>query len=137
MSSDLVTVSLDDRLTAVKEIFDNTQFHHLLVVEGKKLHGIVSDRDLLKALSPNVDSNAATIKDLASLNKRAHQIMSPNPKTINEDAVLSDAVDIFNNYPISCIPVVNNKQEPVGIVSWRDIMREVGMRLKMLKQREK
>jgi acetoin utilization protein AcuB len=41
----------------VKEIFDTQSFHHLLVLhEHKRLSGIVSDRDLLRALSPYVGS---------------------------------------------------------------------------------
>ncbi len=55
MTARVVTVEMDDRLEVVKEIFDTMRFHHLLVVdEHKKLSGVVSDRDLLRALSPYV-----------------------------------------------------------------------------------
>ena len=38
MTARIVTVEMDDRLEAVKEIFDTQNFHHLLVVdENKKL----------------------------------------------------------------------------------------------------
>jgi CBS domain-containing protein len=37
MTARIVTVKMDDRLSVVKEIFDSTKFHHLLVVdEGKR-----------------------------------------------------------------------------------------------------
>jgi len=53
MTTRLVTVELDDPLEVVKRIFDSVKFHHLLVVDtGKKLCGVISDRDLLRALSP-------------------------------------------------------------------------------------
>ena len=54
MSRRVVTVELDDTLETVKDIFDHVRFHHLLVVEHGKLFGLLSDRDLLKALSPNI-----------------------------------------------------------------------------------
>ncbi len=61
MTARVVTVEMDDRLEVVKEIFDTMNFHHLLVVdEHKKLSGVVSDRDLLRALSPYVGSAAET-----------------------------------------------------------------------------
>lgn len=129
MSANAVSVEMDDSLSVVKEIFDNTRFHHLLVVEGSRLCGVISDRDLLKSLSPNVDTVAATNKDLAMLNKRAHQIMTRNPITLNQNALLKDAVELFNNHKISCIPIINNNNEPVGILSWRDIMQEIGSRI--------
>ncbi len=130
MSDKLVTVELDDTLATVKDIFDHVNFHHLLVVEGKSLMGVISDRDLLKAISPNVDSVAATTKDLATLNKKAHQIMARHPKTVSVEASVADVVELFNAQPISCIPVVNENNEPVGIISWRDVMRALGERMK-------
>ena len=48
MSKSLITVKMDDKLKAVKVIFDNANIHHLLVVEADKLFGVVSDRDMLK-----------------------------------------------------------------------------------------
>lgn len=136
MSANIVTVEMDDPLSTVKEIFDNTKFHHLLVVEESKLFGVISDRDLLKSLSPNIDTIAATDKDLASLNKRAHQIMTRNPITVNESSSIKDAVELFNNNKISCIPVINSNNEPVGILSWRDIMKEIGNRINKSSKRD-
>lgn len=129
MSRDLVAVNMDDSLGKVKEIFEKTNFHHVLVVDESRLFGVISDRDLLKSLSPKIDTAAATARDLASLNKRAHQIMTRNPITLSEDDTIKSAVDIFNHHTISCIPIVNRDDKPVGIVSWRDIMRELGRRL--------
>ena len=123
MTKKIVTIELDDSLAMVKEIFDNLKFHHLLVVESNKLVGVVSDRDLLKALSPNLGSISATLKDEATLNKRVHQIMTSKLVTLHPDAAISDAVNLFNTHKISCIPVVDKEFRPLGIVSWRDILR--------------
>lgn len=125
MTKKIVTIELDDSLAMVREIFDNLKFHHLLVVESNKLVGVVSDRDLLKALSPNLGSISATSKDEATLNKRVHQIMTSKLVTLQPDAEISDAVNLFNTHRISCIPVVDNEFMPLGIVSWRDILRAV------------
>jgi acetoin utilization protein AcuB len=125
MTKKIVTVELDDSLAMVKEIFDNLRFHHLLVVESKKLVGVVSDRDLLKALSPNLGTISATIKDEATLNKRVHQIMTHRLVTLHPDAAISDAVNLFNTHKISCIPIVDNQLRPLGIVSWRDLLKAV------------
>lgn len=125
MSAKLVTVSLDDKLETVKEIFDNLKFHHLLVVEERKLLGVVSDRDLFKALSPNIGSARETYQDIASLNKRVHQIMTRSPVVLQENATVDDAIHAFNTHSISCLPVVDLNFQPVGIVSWRDILKNL------------
>ena len=129
MSTNLVVVQMDDHLGKLKAIFEETRFHHLLVVEGERLYGIISDRDLLKSLSPNIGTMAATTKDMASLNKKAHQIMTRRPIFLREDATIDDAISIFNQHKISCIPIVDNTEAPIGIISWRDIMRELGKTL--------
>jgi acetoin utilization protein AcuB len=124
MTARVVTVEMDDRLEAVKEIFDTMNFHHLLVVdEHKKLSGVVSDRDLLRALSPYVGSVAETARDLATLNKRVHQIMTRHPITLRPHSSVGDAIHLLLAHRISCIPIVDDEFNPVGIVSWRDLLK--------------
>lgn len=125
MTKTVVTVEMDDTLAMVKEIFDNTQFHHLMVVESGKLFGIVSDRDLLKTLSPHIGTVRETAQDVASLNKKVHQIMTRQPVSLKSNASVADAINIFNAHKISCIPVVDEKHKPVGILSWRDIFKQI------------
>lgn len=125
MSANPVTVGLDDALAVVKDIFDNARFHHLLVVDEGELVGVVSDRDLLKAISPNIGTNVYTPKDLDTLKKRVHQIVTRKPITLAPDADVMDAVAIFNTHRISCIPVIDAANAAVGILSWRDIMKNL------------
>ncbi len=123
MSRRVVTVKMDDTLSKVKDIFAKNRFHHLLVVENKKLFGVISDRDLLKSLSPTIGTPAETYKDLAALNRKVHQIMTRSPIALHEGAQLGEAVELFNHHKVSCIPIVNADEIPVGILSWRDIMK--------------
>ena len=123
MSKNIVIVEMDAPLSKVKGIFEQTEFHHLIVVEDGKMFGVISDRDLLKSISHNIDTMAATTKDLASLDKKAHQIMTRKPISLNENSTVKEAIVIFNQNKISCIPIVNDYEKPVGIISWRDIMK--------------
>jgi acetoin utilization protein AcuB len=126
MTTRVVSVHMDDRLDVVKQIFDTLKFHHLLVVDdGNKLVGIVSDRDLLKALSPYIGGAAETARDLATLNRRVHQIMSRQLITLRSEALIADAVRLFLEHRISCIPIVGVGSKPVGIVSWRDVLKSL------------
>lgn len=123
MSPSPVTVEPDDSLATVREIFEQLKFHHLPVVEDNQLVGLVSDRDLLKALSPHLGSVAETSRDLATLNKRVHQVMRRQLVTLPADAQLMDAVRLFNRTGVSCIPIVDEQRRPLGILTWRDVMR--------------
>lgn len=124
MSTRVVTVELDDRLHVVKKIFDSTHFHHLLAVETDgRLYGVVSDRDLLRALSPFIGSTVETQRDAATLNKAVHQVMSRSPITLTPDATVAQAIELFLTHPVSCLPIVDAHFKPVGIVSWRDVLK--------------
>lgn len=125
MSKPVVTVTLDDTLRVVKKIFENAKFHHLLVVEQDKLYGILSDRDLLKFISPFIGTIQETVHDKYTLSKKVHQIMNRKPITLKPSANVYEAISLFNQHNISCIPIVNENDEPVGIVSWRDILRTI------------
>lgn len=123
-----MTVKMDDNLYRVHEIFQKHKFHHVLVVDGKTLLGVISDRDLLKAVSARIGSSSADVRDLASFQKKVYQIMSRNLITINQDDTVLQAVRLFNRHPISCLPVVDENAQWVGIVSWRDIFKQIEQR---------
>ncbi|MFT5837887.1 MAG: acetoin utilization protein AcuB [Flavobacteriales bacterium] len=125
MTKPVVTVTMDDTLRVVKQIFENSMFHHLLVVDKGKLYGVISDRDLLKSISPFIGTPKEKAIDKFTLNKKAHQIMSRKPITLTALADVYEAISLFNQHSISCIPIVNEVDAPVGIVSWRDIFKTI------------
>lgn len=125
MSERPVSVSLDDHLDVVKDIFDHAKFHHLLVIDEGKLIGVISDRDLLKAISPHIGTNRYTMRDLETLAQPVHRIVTRKPLTLTADASVDEAVAIFNAHNISCIPIVDDGGAAVGIVSWRDILKSL------------
>ncbi|MFC3853972.1 CBS domain-containing protein [Salinispirillum marinum] len=125
MTRKVVSIGMDDTLEDVKHIFDNTQFHHLLVIQSGNLVGVISDRDLFKAISPNLGTAAETWKDLATLSKKVHQVMTRKLVVIRENAPIFDAVEMINQHRVSCLPVVDERGKVAGILSWRDILREL------------
>lgn len=125
MTKDIVTIGLDDRLHKVKDIFDSNNFRHLLVVEDDKLIGIVSDRDLFRNISPNIGKMRYTMADLNTINQPVHMILTRHPITLKPDDNLRQAIHILNTHKISCIPIVNDDNIPVGILSWKDILKNI------------
>jgi acetoin utilization protein AcuB len=124
MTRHIVTVAMDDTLRRVRELFDGHQFHHLLVVEGRKLVGVISDRDFLHNISPFVGHDfSERPQDLATLNKRAHQIMSRKLVSARPQTTVVEAIQLILENHISCLPIIDEKGHPIGIVTWRDLLR--------------
>jgi hypothetical protein len=53
--------------------------------------------------------------------KRSESGMITNPITLNVNSVLQDAVDLMRKYKVSGLPVINDKNELLGIITNRDI----------------
>ena len=124
ISTRVVTIAMDDSLKDIKEIFEQVSFHHLLVVGHEdKLVGVISDRDLLKSLNPYLGTVAVQKRDLACLKKRAHQIMNRDLVCAKLDESIDDIVKKFKEHAISCVPIIDEDDVPVAIVTWHDLLK--------------
>jgi acetoin utilization protein AcuB len=123
MTSRVVTVGMDDSLEVVQNIFRRVRFHHVLVVDQDRLLGIISDRDLLKAVSPYVGTLSETPRDIATLSKRVHQIMSRNPVTIRPSTTIQEAGQLMIQQGVSCLPVLSAEETVLGLVTWKDLLK--------------
>ncbi len=123
MTRRVVTVEMDDSLQTIREIFHNAKFHHILVVDGRKLVGVISDRDFLKTLSPFLATPSQKRRYFATLNKKAHQIMNRKSITVDAKTSIEKASDLLLENNISCLPVISPQGSVVGIVTWKDILK--------------
>lgn len=82
----------------------------LLIVDGTKLVGILTERDVMKAVATGVD--VATVK--------VSELMRTDPITVHPGATLREAAKIMADEWIRHIPVVEN-DALVGIISQRDL----------------
>jgi acetoin utilization protein AcuB len=129
MTKEVTTIDMDISLAAILGIFDDKKFHHLLVIDDGELCGVISDRDVLKALSPFVNTPSEQGKDLNTLRKRAHQIMIRKPTTITKEASAKDAVRLMFQKGISCLPVVSSDGQIEGIVTRKDLLQAYSQRI--------
>ncbi len=125
MTSQVVTISPDDIIETAKELLNKRRFHHLMVVENNQLLGIVSDKDILKWLSPYVGTESETSRDTALLNKKVHQIMSRRLITVQPNDSLKQAIEVMVTGNVSCLPVADMENHLKGILSWRDLLAAV------------
>ena len=139
MTRVIITINMDEPLHQVQRIFEREGFHHLLVINEGELVGVISDRDLLSALSPYVNTPSEKRRDERTLHRRAHHIMSRRLTTVTRSTPIAHAAALLLKHGIGCLPVISSSA-PVqtyagshlrlvtagrtveGIVTWRDIM---------------
>ncbi len=122
MTRRIETVSMDDELRLVREIFEREKFHHLIVVESGRAVGVISDRDLLKHLSPFLGRVSERAQDSDTLRRRAHQVMSRPLVSCGPEASITFAARLMLERKLSCLPVIDGRERCVGIVTLRDVL---------------
>jgi len=123
MIEKVITVGMDYTLGKLKDLFEKHRFHHVLVVEKRRVIGVISDRDLLRNVSPFVDKLAERPQDIATLKRRVHQIMTRKLVTLTSETSVEEAAKVMLEHRVSCLPVVTEDGYPLGIVTWRDMLR--------------
>jgi CBS domain-containing protein len=88
----------------------------LLVMEGEKLVGILSERDYAR----KVVLMGKTSKDTP-----VHEIMSREVYTIHPDQTTEECMQLMNNHHIRHVPVVDENNKVMGVVSIGDVVRSI------------
>ncbi len=122
MTRNVVTVSMDDSAEHVRQIFEKRSFHHVVVEENGQIVGVISDRDLLKNLSPFIGRMDEQPRDSRLLQRHAHQIMTRDLVFVGPDTSVLDAALVMLGEKVSCLPVVDGRMRCVGIVTTRDLL---------------
>ncbi|MDR0912979.1 MAG: IMP dehydrogenase [Methanobrevibacter sp.] len=106
----VVTTTENSSLNTVKELMEEEAVSGLPVIDGKKLIGIISKRDLLPFIS---NDSGKLVKD----------IMTSDVVTVKESISPSEALDIAYENKIERLPVVRD-DELVGIITIKDILQQ-------------
>ena len=114
MSRDLLTVDPGDALTEVAKRMVAKDVGAVLVFDAGKLSGILTERDMLRAVADGIDEQATLVRDR----------MTPHPETLDADDTTEHAAVLMIHGGFRHLPVMH-EGEVVGVLSIRDLMRVV------------
>lgn len=121
MVQDVATLDVDDELSLANDIMKLGRIRHLPVVAGKKLVGILSERDLFRSsLVEALGHEPSKTRDVMKA-IRIQDIMIKNLITISPEADIKEAVRLMIKHKIGCVPVVQG-EELLGLVTETDIL---------------
>jgi len=123
MTKHPITVGQDESLGKVDEIFNNNKIHHLPVVEGSKLLGIISKSDLL-FFKRGYSKNNSELEDLWLNIHKVSDIMTSGVATLDINSKINVALEIFNENLFHAIPILEDGHL-VGIVTTFDIIKQI------------
>ncbi|MEO7176972.1 MAG: CBS domain-containing protein [Saprospiraceae bacterium] len=112
MSTQLVTIGPDESLDRVKDLFRAKRIHHLPVVDGTRLVGLITTSDLFWLNRPFSDYTEIKVKE----------VMTTKLATIEANSKIGTAAEIFLEHLFHAIPIVDDG-DLVGIVTTFDVLQ--------------
>ena len=122
MTRHVETASPDETVADVRSRFYESGFRHLPVVDGERLLGIVSDRDVLRAAGPALGLTIYDDSDSPDLERPLAEIMTRDVLTADPTMSVEEAADTMLNYELSALLVLD-EDRLVGIVTTADMLR--------------
>jgi len=121
MNRTLITVDTRASLRQAQRILDRRNIRHLFVMDGKRLVGIVTDRDLRKA-APSSKSPLTTSEREEFMDElKVVEVMLRKLITASSSTTVREAAKVMVREKIGCLPVVDGKTL-VGIVTETDLL---------------
>ena len=123
MSSEITAVQEGQPLSEVRHKMINSNIHHVPILSGKNLVGMVSFTDMMKL---NVVINGAdnhTIDAIIDQQFTISDIMSTELTTLNDRDTVRQAAEVLSENNFHAVPVTDSNSVLQGIVTSSDLIR--------------
>lgn len=114
MTQSVMALQLSDTFGDAVSLMASQHVRHSIVVDEQgKIKGVISDRDVLRALARTPDWKS----------KPVNQIMTHEPFVVNPHTSVADALTQLLEKRINCLPVVNEEGKVCGILTSTDLLK--------------
>ena len=122
MTTKLITTGLETPVLEARRLMNDQRIRHLLVTEGPKLLGIVTDRDIrLHLPSPATSLSVWEINYLIA-RMSVESVMTKSPIIVSPRQDTREAAVLMLDHKIGALPVVDGGNL-VGIITETDLLR--------------
>lgn len=113
MTTSVKTVQISQKMSEVLRIVAENQIHHVPVVDGRRLAGIISTTDIIRLNITVSNADEWSIE----------QVMKKNLVTIEIHDTVRKAAQLLSDGIFHSLPVINNDRHLVGIITSTDLIR--------------
>jgi len=127
MTREVVTVYEEDDLNQVRSRLTGRSFHHLPVIDGTKLVGMLSQRDMLRATVSGIDQSALALAREARFleqNFVRDVMQTPVRSALPTDSLRTVARRMLLDR-LGALPVTDERGNLIGIVTENDLVRQI------------
>ncbi len=123
MSSEVVTVHQNQKLSDVRHIICESNIHHVPVVDGNTLVGLISYTDLMKLNIVISGADERTIDAIVDQQFTIQEVMVTELTALTDTDTIRQATKILAEGTFHSLPVIDKQKQLVGIVTMTDLIR--------------
>jgi len=123
MTSDVDTVHTGMKLSEVRVMLAERPYHHVPVVSGKRLIGIISATDMVRLSLGLYGTDQRAVDAMLDANHSIEDVMTPAPKTMRVTQTVRDTAEMLSDGAFHAVPVVDDEGNLEGIVTSTDVIR--------------
>jgi CBS domain-containing protein len=121
MASPVTSLPSTARLLDAGLLLRAGRIRHIPIIDGGKLVGILSDRDIQRCTPSMLTRVSAEEYNAIFEDTPVARVMTRDPQHISPDAPLHEAAALLHSEKLGCLPVVENGQV-VGIITKDDML---------------
>ena len=122
MTKNPICIDINSKISEVVDIMSERELHRIPVVNGRKLVGLVTEGMISKKGATKATSLSIYELNYLLSKTSVDAIMIRDVITIHENRFLEDAALMMYKHDIGCLPVVNDDNEVVGILTSNDVL---------------
>jgi len=123
MTREVYTLNENENLTLLLETMELLRFRHTPVTDGENLVGVLTERDLLRVSASSLLPSARQQDTLLKHNFKVRDVMSRDVVTVRADTSIRDAAQLLFSRRVGCLPVVDEHNKLLGIVTENDLAK--------------
>ena len=120
---DVITVHVGQNVSDVRKLLVEHGFHHVPVVSGKKLIGLISAANILAVSVHGVGSDQRSMDAYLDNQFSIEGIMQKNVRTLPPNSTIAEVADALSDGSTRAIPIVDDEKNLVGLVTSTDLIR--------------
>lgn len=123
MSANVASVQVGQPLSDVRDLMLNANIHHVPIIDGSKLVGLISFTDLMKINFVINGVDERSINAIIDQQFSIREIMSDRLVTIKNTDTIRDGSELLAKGGFHSLPVIDDEGALVGIVTTTDLIR--------------
>lgn len=123
MTKDVITVTSDVKITDAVDIMEENHFHRLPVVDNGRFVGLLTESIIAESSPSKVSSLSIYEMNYLFDKVLVKDLMIKEVVTTTPEVLIEEAATVMVDKDITVLPVLNEKNEITGIITYKDIFK--------------